>query len=301
MSVAGLVAAGCVAAGIWQWHRHEQRSIVVDRVVANYDTAPVPLADLLAEPSRTAGPTTLPVLPPDAEWHPATARGHYLTDPAGTGVAALLRNRPVAGVPGFHLLQPFRITEGELAGAVLVVDRGWVHTGSDSSVPATVPTTPPGPLDLVVRLRGDEPASRRTAPAGQVYSIAVDQVRTAVGDGWPADTTLPFYGQAVTEDGVAPLGLGDLARPSTDLGSHLSYTFQWWVFALGALGGGVLLAVRESRADADEGRRSGRTEAAASGDVPTDERGRPARRRPARQRRPTAEEEEDALIDAQLH
>lgn len=306
MSVAGLVAAGCVAAGIWQWHRHEQRSIVVDRVLVNYDAAPVALAELLTEPTETAGPSGLPVLPPEAEWHPATVRGHYLTDVSGAGQAALLRNRPVGGVPGFHLLQPFRITEGELAGTVLVVDRGWVHTGSDSSAPASVPPTPDGSLDLVVRPRAGEPSSRRTAPGGQVHSIAVDQVRAAVGDGWPAEATLPFYGQAVTEDGAAPVGLGALARPSTDLGSHLSYTFQWWVFALGALGGGVLLAVREGRADADGRYRGGpEAEAATSGAEQADDRSRPdrpapARHRPTRRRRPTAEEEEDALIDAQL-
>lgn len=300
MAVAGLVAAGCVAAGIWQWHRHEQRSVAVERVLTNYDAAPVEITRLLADGPAGASPT----LPDEAVWHPATVHGRYLTGDTGSRGPVLLRNRPVGGVPGFHVLAPFEVTEGGLAGAVLVVDRGWVHTGGDSSQPASTPPVPTGPVDLVVRLRPDEPASTRDAPAGQVHSIAVDQVRTAAGGAWPAEATLPLYGQAVSENGAAPPGLGPLARPGTDLGSHLSYTFQWWVFALGALAGGVLLAVREDRTAAGDrvtpsggnGQEPGRRYGGAPGSDP----GTKSARRPARRRRPTAEEEEDALIDAQL-
>lgn len=306
MLVAGLVAAGCVAAGIWQWHRHEQRLVVVEQVLDSYDAPAVPIGTLV-ETGAADAPATLPA---SSQWHPATVTGRYRT-----GTTVLLRNRPVGGVPGFHLLEPFEITEGLLAGRILLVDRGWVPTGADSSVADAVPPPPAGTVELVVRLRPDEPASSRRPVAGQVHAINLAQVRDAAAT-WPAGTALGFYGQVAQEDGTAPAGLGTLARPSTDLGSHLSYTFQWWIFALGALGGGVLLGVREGRAadhDSPGAGTPGGPGDPGGPDGPEDPdgpdrhsgprgaAGRPTRpARPARRRRPTAEEEEDALIDAQL-
>lgn len=303
MLVAGLAAAGCVAAGIWQWHRHEQRLVVVEQVLDSYDAPTVPI-DTLVETGATDAPPTLPT---SSQWHPATVTGRY-----GAGATVLLRNRPVGGVPGFHLLEPFEITEGALAGRLLLVDRGWVPTGADSSVADAVPPPPGGTVELVVRLRPDEPASARRPVAGQVHAINLVQVRDAAAT-WPAGTALGFYGQVAQEDGATPTGLGTLARPSTDLGSHLSYTFQWWIFALGALGGGVLLGVREGRATDDDSPGPGTPGGPGDPDGPGDPgapdrhsgpRGSTGRRtrpeRPTRRRRPTAEEEEDALIDAQL-
>ncbi|MCL3861950.1 SURF1 family protein [Actinotalea sp. K2] len=276
VGVASVVAAGCVAAGVWQWTRHVDRSTLIEIVQANYDADPVPLAEVLDAPAVP--------LPPEQNWQVVRVQGEY--SPA----TVLLRNRPVAGQPSFHVLSPFTVTgpaAGPLEGTVLVVDRGWVPTGADGSDADTVPAPPTGPVELVVRLRPDEPASRRDAPAGQVQAISAQQVRAAVPEEvrWPVGSTLGTYGMLVTEDGSPPSGLGPLARPSTDPGSHLSYAFQWWVFALGALAGSVVLGVREDRAE-----RAG-TAGPTTSTGPADP--------PARRRRPTAEEEEDALLDAQ--
>ena len=286
-----LVSAVCVAAGAWQWHRHAERSAAIAVVVAGYDAAPRPLDELLAPDAD---------LPPDAVWRPATVTGRYLDDGA-----VLLRNRPVAGQAGFHVLAPFAISEGALAGRVLVVDRGWVPAGQDASAPDAVPAPPSGQVDVVVRLRADERPATRTAPPGQVHAIAADQVREASAAGWDAGASLPLYGGLVSEDGGAAVGLGPLDRPRTDPGSHLSYAFQWWVFALGALVTCAVLVVREERALAEEDRAGAEPSAAGppgeggtGADVAPGARvpARPAPR-PARRRRPTAEEEEDALLD----
>ncbi|WP_255491842.1 MULTISPECIES: SURF1 family protein [unclassified Actinotalea] len=286
--VALVVAVGCTGAGLWQWGRHEDRSAAIALVQANYDAAPVPLADLLGPGEQ---------LDPADVWRPVRVRGTYLPAPV------LLRNRPVDGQAGFHVLVPLVLQDDVLAGSVLVVDRGWVPLGDDSTT-AEVPALPGGPVDVVVRLRPGERASARDAPAGQVQAINADQVRDAAlgtlsgtgradaGD-WPADATLRAYGAVASEDGARPEGLGALPAPSTDPGSHLSYAFQWWVFALGALGTGVVLAVRVVReGDPD--------------DVDQPDAETPGGTRPAgtsgqgsRRRRPTAEEEEDALLDAQ--
>lgn len=276
IALAVVVSLGCVAAGLWQWNRHEQRSAAIALVEANYEAPLAPIHQVLPEGDP---------LDPAHVWRPVTVTGEYLSE------QVLLRNRPVDGRPGFHLLAGLAVQDGPLAGRVLVVDRGWVPIGEDGSDAGAVPPVPPGRVDVVVRLRPDERPSRRDAPAGQVQAIATEQVRSAVLAGaepaptWPQEATLPAYGALASEDGAAP-ALGRLPAPSTDPGSHLSYAFQWWVFALGALVGCAVLIARESsQSPTEDGAEvTGRTSP-----------------RPGRAgRRPSAEEEEDALLDAQV-
>jgi hypothetical protein len=202
---------------------------------------------------------------------------------------------------------------------VLVVDRGWVPTGETSAAEVDPPAPPVGPVTVTVKLREDEPASGRSAPAGQVQAIAVDQVLAAAG--MSGATTFAAYGGLVSESPAPAAALGQLPEPSTDPGSHLSYAFQWWVFALGGLVAFLVMARRELLDERDE-------RAEAQGDDvlpevavvpagdgpslwPTRDDPRPPRRRPVPRRRagdPNVphrrggrdEDAEDALIDAQL-
>lgn len=285
--LAGLVlAAGCVAAGAWQWHRHEQRSATAELVDRNYDAPPVPVEDVLR-------PGAAP--DPDDVWRPVTAVGRYVGDPV------LLRNRPVSGTPALHALAPFAVEEGALAGAVLLVDRGWVPSGEDGSGPRS-PEVPRDEVELVARVRTQEPPSSRDAPAGQVQAINADDVARALGgDVWPDGAALEAYAVVVTEDGERPAGVGPIPRPSTGVGTNLSYAFQWWVFAVGALVAPVLLIRRERRdLEADGGvdreSPSGHPDGPGARVAPGAVSPRPGRRV---RRRPSAEEEEDALLDAQ--
>lgn len=262
LAVALVVASGCVLAGIWQFSRHQDRSAAVTLVARNYDAEPVPLADVAGDED----------LDPSLVWRPVRVRGAYV----GT---AVLRNRPVAGTAAVHALAVLSVTDGPLAGRLLVVDRGWLPA------PATrVPAPPSGTRDVVVRVRAAEPPSGREAPAGQVQAVAVDQVLTVAGLE-PDDALTGLYGVLATEDGAVPDGLQPLPRPDADLGPHLSYAFQWWVFAVGALVGAVVLLRREAAEGA-----SGSNPAGAAPTTPSTPAGR--------RRRPTAEEEEDALLDA---
>lgn len=261
MSVSVVVAAGCLTAGVWQWHRHQARSAAVAVVERNLDAPAVPIESLVAP----GEPVTA-----DEVWQPVSATGHYLR-----GSTVLLRNRPVGGAQGFHALAGFAVDSGALAGSVLVVDRGWIPTAADGSSPQSAPGLPAGPVQLVARLRIDEAESERIAPPGQVQVIHAATVREAAAEPWQG-TTLDAYAAVVSENG-AGTGLDALESPSTDLGPHLSYAFQWVVFAIGSLVGAVILLRRE---DAPESSAGGRT--------------------PTRSRRgSSAEQEEDALLDAQ--
>ena len=274
--LAVVLAISCGLLGRWQWNRHVARDAVIAGIEANYDAAPVPLEELLASPATA--------LPGGDVWRRATVVGHY--DAART---ALLRNRPINGQPGFHALVPFVVSEragatpagGAAAPVLIVIDRGWVPTG-ELDRPASIPAPPTGTVQITVRLRADEPTSPRGAPAGQVQAIAVEQVLTAGGLDPRAVDAYSAYGALAAEQPAAASAIGALPKPSTDPGSHLSYAFQWWTFALGALIGFSRLAWVELH----------EPDAAAQA--------APAASRRGRGRGRSAEDEEDALIDSQL-
>lgn len=258
LALAVVVAVGCVLLGMWQWDRRELRLERNALVTGNYDRAPEALATLLPDAGAP--------LPDGAEWTPVELSGRYLTEES-----LLLRNRPLDGRPGYHSLVPFETDDG----AVLLVDRGWLPIGATGAGPDDVPAPPDGEVRAVVRLRPAERAATRDAPAGQVQTI--DPLLLAgLLPGSSADgLRTGAYGVLASEQpaaGAAPL---PLPRPAIDSGPHLSYSLQWFVFGLGALVAFVVL-VRRTAGD--------------------DDRRRPAVR--SHRRRPSAEDEEDALVDA---
>lgn len=304
--VAIVLAVTCSLLGRWQWNRHVWRTGAIAVVETNWSADPVPLDQVLDDPA-------VPLTDADV-WRRVTVVGHY--EPEGT---VLLRNRPVDGTPAYHALVPFVVEDASAgsgtppthAGTVLVVDRGWVPLGADGSSHVTPPAPPTGTVTLTARLRHDEPASTRDAPPGQVQAIAPDQVLAAGGvDGESFDAYLAMSSE---EPSVSPVP-GQLPPPSTDPGSHLSYAFQWWTFALGGFLALTVAARRELRderaAEDDEAPAPDPAPAPVTADGvelwPTrDTPRRPGARRPVRpdvphRRGGRDEDHEDALIDAQL-
>lgn len=269
-----LVSLACAGLGAWQWNRHTARVAAVERVEENYDAVPVALADVLPTPGS-------PLAEEDV-WRPVRARGTYVDD--GT---VLLRNRPVTGRPALHVLDPLLITTPG-GPAVLVVDRGWVPAGTED-VAGAVPRPPTGTVDVVVRLREPERPASRQAPVGQTYTVFPEDVLATAG-GHAEVGALPVlaaYGVLADEDPRHADAPRLIPRPDTDLGTHLSYTLQWWVLSLGALVGIVVLARREA------GSRGTGTGAGAA------DAGAAARNGTRRRRDGPAEVEEDALLDQQ--
>ncbi|WP_241236924.1 SURF1 family protein [Georgenia faecalis] len=256
-----VLAATCVWLGTWQWGRHETRASSNHLVEVNYDAEPAPL-DEVVDPTEP--------VPYDAVWRRVELTGHY----AGSDV--LLRNRPVDGRPAVRVLTPFVATTPDGGELAVVVDRGWITTATQDDV--AVPEPPAGEVELVARLRQAEPPADREAPPGQVYAIAPEQVLEVAEV--TGEDVLEGYVHAVEHRPAPTEALPQFPRPETTTGSHLSYAFQWWVFALGGLVGYLILVRREA------GER-----AAQAG--PSAHRERPRVRR-------RADEDEDALIEAQL-
>jgi len=282
------LATACVFLGRWQWHRHEWRDAQIAIVKENFGADPIALSTVLS-PDQP--------LPADEVWRPVLVTGHY--EPAAT---VELRNRPADGIPAYHVLVPFVVEDSSAgtatsptdAGTVLVVDRGWVPTGEDADADVTAPAPPSGTVTVTARLRASEPDSARHAPAGQVQAIAVDEVLDVAGIDAP---TWQVYGGLVSESPAVAEQPGTLPEPSIDPGSHLSYAFQWWVFALGSLVGFGWLARREILEADDEPVAPVDPDpwAPRAPRAPRPERVHTSGRRDGR-----AEAEEDALVDAQL-
>lgn len=243
-------AIACVLLANWQLARRAEAVAANTKVEQNYDSTPVAIDSLLP---------TLDAFRPSDEWRQVLLHGTYERDQQ-----LLVRTRPLGGNPGFEVLVPFRLPNGN----VFVVDRGWVPVGNDQDSPDAVPAAPAGDVTVVVRLKpGESRVPGRSAPPGQIATIELDDIRSQLGE--PSYTGA--YGLMVSENPAPPSRPTALPKPAIDEGPHLSYAFQWLVFAiLGfvALGWAVRQEYRvvnsedpaeKERARAREKRRSART------------------------------------------
>ena len=275
------VSVACVFLGRWQLSRYETKADQADLVTSNYDAPPVAATELL--------PTPQSALAHGDTWRSVELHGEYLTP------ALLLPQRPIEGSAADHVIGVFAADTA--AGTWLfVVDRGWYPT--DSFTDHTAQTElPQGEVSLTVRLRSAEPASDRDLGPGRLHALNPEQVRAELAaldeagtDLDQAEVVTGAYGTLATEVPSTSEPPAPLPRPSTDLGNHLSYAFQWWVFGAGAWVGFVVLARREAAG----------LGAAGAGEPTSAATGRPAAARPRRRVAFADDAEEDALIDAQL-
>ena len=271
--IVALLAALCVVLGNWQMDRRDQARAVISAVETNYDAEPVPLGDV---------PDIFATADDSAEWTPVVLTGEY--DDAGQRI---VRNRPLNGRPGYEVLIPLRL-EG---GPAVVINRGWLPIGNNQAGrPDTVPAAPDGEVTVVARVKPGEGAVGRGAPEGQLASIQLDN--------YAAELDYPIYdgsyGLMAAESPAAATQPVQIPKPAIDEGPHLSYSMQWYAF-------GVLLFVGygyAARQQAHQGRFA-EEEEALSGYHQANPAPRAAAAPKRPRKRPTAEEEEDALLDAQ--
>ncbi len=246
--IAGLiVVTACIFLGFWQWGRYEYKRDLVAQFDAAYDAPTQSIEQVLAGGIA---------IDRSREWQPVTLTGQWVASPQ-----LLLRNRAVDGRNAYRVLALLHTHVVDV-----VVDRGWLPVTDN---PPTPPPLPHGPITIQARLRPPEPADSRGIVDGFAQAINPSQLAEPLNH----DATVPLLsGYAQASDGLD--GLTGYPRPERDLGPHLSYAFQWWVFALGTVVGLVILARREAAENAGI--------------------------RPPRPQRATAETEEDALLDKAL-
>lgn len=250
-------AVACGLLSWWQWSRRAEAVEEIGRVEANYDAPPAAIGELLPELDASVE---------DVEWHPVELSGEYLPEHQ-----LVVRNRPFNGHPGYEVLVPFRLDDGD----IVVVDRGWVPLGATNAGPDAVPAPPRGEATVVVRLREGEPEiAGRSAPPGQLATIHLPDVAELVGE----PTYTGMYGLLASEDPAPAEAPRRALHPKQDEGPHLSYALQWIAFGVLAFIGLIWAIRRERRIAA----------------LPLEEQ--EAARRPVHRSKDA--DEEDALLDA---
>lgn len=228
VALVAVFSTACWFLSQWQFARRAQVVASNNLVINNYDQKPV---------AFSATVTNLDSFEPKLEWRPVSVHGHYLVN-----ATWLVRNRPMDGNPGFLQLAAFRTDAGE----IIFIDRGWLPTGDLQDRPDHVPAVPTGAETLVGRLRAAEPKLDRTAPVGELPSIDTRQATSELPNG-VSDLRVYTAGylRLTTESPKADRGT-ELPKPELDEGNHLSYAFQWLLFALMAIGA-VVWAIKQER------------------------------------------------------
>jgi cytochrome oxidase assembly protein ShyY1 len=152
----------------------------------------------------------------------------------------VVRLRPRAGRAGAHVLTPLVGADG----TALLVDRGFVEqAGAVRTVP-DAPDPPSGEVEVVARLRLSEEGR------GTGGDPATGAVRHVDVDGIAATLPYPVYGawgELVRQDPPPEAVPEPPPAPQLDAGPHLGYAYQWFLFAVVAVVGFVLLVRSEWR------------------------------------------------------
>lgn len=279
-AMALVFAIACVALGNWQMNRRNEVVADIAKITANYSGTPVDYNTVAADFEQ---------FDPAKEWTQVTMKGAYKT-----ADERVVRNRPLNGSPGYEVLVPLTLENGD----TVIIDRGWLPIGNkEPGHPDVIPQPESGTVTVVARLKPAEPKLDRGAPAGQLASIELNDYAAQLN--YPIKTGA--YAQLASESPAAATDPMPFPAPSIDEGSHLSYAMQWICFGvLAFVGFGYAARMQRRNDEYDE------LEAAETG-VPVEEMyGRGSAFHPRRVKkvrkpgaRPTAEETEDAILDSQ--
>jgi len=203
-----VMAAGFVALGVWQLARHHHKQQLVREAKAAY-AAPAPELGALPPPSGSR----------------VQATGEY--DGAHQ---ILLRDQSRGDAIGVDVLTPLKLADG---GAVLV-DRGWVQSGSITSAPVIAPPTA---ATVVVRGIVNTPrplsAQDTMTKVGSYTSVPrVDLASLRDTVPYPLE---PIWIDAQSQQPPASAAPGTPALPTPpppDSVNHLEYAFEWFALAL---------------------------------------------------------------------
>jgi cytochrome oxidase assembly protein ShyY1 len=206
--VASVFAVACVGLASWQIDRRSEAVSKIERVAANYDLDPVALEEVSSLDTDSVVAY---------EWRLVEFSGNYITEDAW-----LVRNRAIAGQPGFVQIVPFE-TE---TGATVVVERGWIAADSYLN-PSRALLPSEANKTIIARVRLGEVIPNRDSPTGQLTSINLPEIRELLAQ----ELETNFYLRMVTESPAEDSNPQPLSRPVLDEGNHLSYAVQWIIFA----------------------------------------------------------------------
>ena len=219
-----VLAYGCYLLGRWQFHRLHDREAANAQTRTNLAAAPVPVDDVLSAGRPVA---------PKAEWLRVTATGTY-----DRGSSVIVRYQTRDGASGVDVVTPLRTA----SGTSLLVDRGWMSTGTAGLDNVQAPAPPAGRVTVVGWVRADATGDSAQVADGSTRAISSRTIGAALH--------ARVYGGFVDVQKETPSTGKRLVRADTpDLGNgpHFFYGLQWWFFGLLAVVGFCYLAYDERR------------------------------------------------------
>jgi cytochrome oxidase assembly protein ShyY1 len=208
--------------GFWQLRRLDERKEFNAEVTERSELPPVPLDDLLADPDFD---------PATSEWRPVSTAGTWLPS------QVLIFNRTQAGAAGDNVLTALVSDDGQ----TVLVNRGFVPLGAEVPDPPATETAVLGRVRLSQSRQTGQLTDAAEGPLNEVRRVELDRLAPQFGgEIAPIYLDLIESVPAVTSADPVPV-----PAPQLGEGNHLSYAFQWFIFAICVLIGWVL-AVRRS-------------------------------------------------------
>lgn len=211
--------------GTWQVQRLAWKEGLIAERNAALAAAPVPLPQTLDEARAL-------------EFHPVRAEGEFLNEHE-----LYLNAQAFNGDQGFHILTPFRLTDG----TIVFIDRGFVPTARKDPATRTAGQIA-GRTAVTGLLRLPEPPGTFT-PANEPqknswFSIDLPAMAQAAGVG----NALPFYVDA--DKSPNPGGLPQGGQTVTELpNNHLQYAATWYSLAVALIAIYIRFALRRRRSN----------------------------------------------------
>jgi cytochrome oxidase assembly protein ShyY1 len=240
--VVGLVAV-MLWAGFWQLRRLDDKRAHRD-LVAERQAEPVADVEALLPAGAAVD---------DADVERSLHRRVIATGTYADEDTVVVENRSFNGAPGGWVLTPLLVDDG----TAVVVNRGFIGFDRDGRIVA--PDAPSGRVTvegLVLPSQRREGIGRSDPSEGTLAVMSrvdVERYQAQVDV-----ELLPAYVQLVASDPAQPPAApGDpelvaLGEPTLDLGPHLGYAVQWFVFSTIATAGYVLILRRVARDRARE-------------------------------------------------
>jgi surfeit locus 1 family protein len=230
LALAALTAALFVRLGFWQLARHAERAQRNATIQAS-----------LAEPPLTLPPSA--ALTEQDSYREVEASGRF-----DSSHQVLLMNRTFEEQSGYHLVTPLQPAEG---GPAVLVDRGWIPQ-EDGTLQGLERYAVEGEVSLsgVLLPSQAEPGWSLLADAplspGE-FRLAWRALSISMLQQQFPYTLAPVY---IEQSAPLPGAAGPAPIPVVELeltpGPHLGYAFQWFAFAVIAVGG-TLIWVRRRR------------------------------------------------------
>lgn len=224
-----VLAIVCFELGEWQLSRLDERRDLNEITRSNLAATPAPVLEIVGA-QKLVGEAH--------DWRTATATGVY-----DESRQLVIRYRNVSNRRGFEIVTPLRLADG----SVLLVDRGFLARGNNSSEVPPIPAAPAGQVTVTGRLRRSERGgdTKGVVPVdGSARLINAPAIAKATGQ-----QLIDGYLLADSQQPAADPAFRQLPAPEIDSGPHFFYALQWFLFALLALGGLVYFTRRDVRGD----------------------------------------------------